>query len=225
MVKSKLSCLFATVVMSVTLVVGNASAQCPDGTGCTATWATVNTSFALWPLCTLSISYQYRDCGNGNVEFQLISMNWAGEGCGSVMNERAILDRAILFMITNSTQIPGSVSINPCPTGTSMIQVMTASCYFNQVCTTTYNERISTECNYGDPFPENLDDQKTVIRTLPCGSACCIRTYRVCNDAAGHMKLTMTGVRTPNGTCSDPNGSSGPYPGGAAACFVVCDNY
>jgi hypothetical protein len=141
------------------------------------------------------------------------------------MNDRAVLDRLILYMIANSSQIPSGVAIQACPNNTTMVEVVSASCYFAKRCTTTYNDIVSIDCNYGDPFPENEDNIKIVTELLPCGTNCCIREYTVCNDGAGHMKLTSKGVRTPNGTCSDPNGAFGPFPGGAGACQIVCDTY
>ncbi len=174
------------------------------------------------PGCILRVQWQFRECPPNFVrEFRILGWSLIGENCGNY--SASTLKELALFGILDGF---GDPSIPNCGEGDPIttVNIYTASCVYEQVCTYTYPGAPTVSCNpSGTTPPVPLTSVRTTRRHIPCGTVCCKTTFEVCKftpttGGLPYIKVRKVGPSQAIGVCVDPN----PLPPGAI-CFPICN--
>jgi hypothetical protein len=212
--------------------------SCDPSPGCTDPWVTATNPLVvnIGERCSYSVNYQTRTC-NGVIEMRLLLPGTPIDITNCPGFDPADISWFAAMEMLNQVTSNPNVTIPACvetsggggiETGggggnidpnamVRSIRVLTAACTFTKECTTTFDRVTSTNCNYGLPTSESYTLTETHVEELPCGTACCIRTYKFCRKTNGEIVMIQDGVQL-LGTCSN-EGTYSPE-----TCDFQCDN-
>ncbi len=157
--------------------------------------------------CQIRAQLSYTNC-NGVITVEILAMSFMGDNCDMLGNDADYWRFLVLREVVGnedpanpgiSQVFPGSIpdcssghgeehdtsSTNPGGTPgdcASVIRIVSAACYFDRMCTTTYDRVDSVLCNYGAPETQHYSLNYSVSEVLPCGDAKRVVCYCICKD-------------------------------------------